>query len=40
MLEASKVEPPATSQAAHLNTEQEEPTIILHEAAAPSSKPV
>ncbi|XP_056902613.1 dnaJ homolog subfamily C member 12 isoform X2 [Takifugu flavidus] len=37
MLEASKVEPAATSQADHLNAGQEAPKVSSHEAASPSS---
>lgn len=39
MLEASKVEPAATSQADHLNAGQEAPKGSSHDAASPSSKP-
>lgn len=38
MLEASKVEPPATSQAG-FNADEEPPKISSREAASPSSKP-
>lgn len=40
MLEASKVEPSATSKAAHLPVDEEAPKIFSHEAAPSSSKPV